>query len=112
MNLSDITKEKVKSFLQGYSRYYYDNIFSLQEYIKEQVYHRLSVCKDSCLITGKCEKCECPTIQKSYADKSCNSEKFPDLMSKQEWEVYKRENNIPDYSSMKNEIDSLISKLK
>lgn len=94
MDHSEITVKKIGSFLQGYSRYYFDNIFSLPGYIKEQVYHRLITCKDTCLVSGECEICKCPTIKKAYANTSCNSSKFPDLMSKQEWEIYAKQNNI------------------
>ena len=111
MNISEITSSQVKSFLQGYSRYYYDNVFGLPEYIKEQVYYRLYTCKDTCLATGVCEKCNCPTIKKSYADKSC-SDKFPDLMSYGGWTKFKKDNNVPDLGDLKKEVDSLISKYK
>jgi hypothetical protein len=107
MKISDITINKVKSFLQGYSKYYYDNIFGLPEYIKEQVYFRLYTCKDTCLVTGECEKCTCPTIQKSYATEAC-SNKFPDLMSYGDWNKFKKTNEIPDLGEIKGQVDDVI----
>jgi hypothetical protein len=109
MNISEITGSKIKSFVQGYSRYYFDNMFGLPEYIKEQVYYRLYICRDTCLISGKCEKCSCPTIKKAYASKSCNLEKFPDLMSNGEWRLFKEKVEIPDLTEIKAEVDKLIS---
>lgn len=109
MKISEITGEKVKSFIQGYSKYYYDNIFGLPEYIKEQVYFRLYTCKNTCLITGHCEVCNCPTIQKSYATKAC-SDKFPDLMSYGEWTKFKETNNVPDLVEIKEQIDKAIAR--
>lgn len=108
MKLSDITIGKVQSFIQGYSRYYYDNIFGMPSWIKEQVFFRLFTCKDSCLITGACKKCTCPTIKKAYATASCNEEEFPDLMPAQEWEDYKKANNITGLNEMREEVEALI----
>jgi len=109
MKISEITLSKVKSFIEGYSKYYYDNIFGMPEYIKEQVYYRLYTCKDTCLVSGECEKCTCPTIKKSYASKSCNEDKFPDLMSYSEWNTFKIDNNVPDLNEIKNQVDEIVS---
>lgn len=111
MKISDITAAKIKSFIEGYTKYYYDHVFGLPEYIKEQVYYRLYTCRDTCLVSGECENCTCPTIKKSYATKSCNKNKFPDLMSYGEWEKFKEENNLPDVSEIKDQVDEVISKL-
>jgi len=109
MNISEITGSKIKSFIQGYSRYYFDNIVGLPEYIKEQVYYRLYTCKDTCLISGKCEICSCPTIKKAYANDSCNKNKFPDLMSNGEWKEFRAQKDFPDLTEIKTEVDKLIS---
>ena len=114
------TPKNIKSFLQGYSRYYYDNIFSLPEHIKQQVAYRLYACKDTCLKrgedghVGRCQVCTCPTIQKAYATASCNLEKFPDLMDKSSWIKFMEEKNITDkITSMQEEINEIInSKIK
>jgi hypothetical protein len=109
MNINEITTGKVKSFLQGYTRYYFDNIFGLPDPIKEQVFFRLFTCKNSCLPQGKCEICKCPTIQRAYSSASCNPEKFPDMLSVQEWEAYKIENNITGLDEMRRQVELLIS---
>jgi len=109
MKISEITGSKIKSFVQGYSRYYFDNMFGLPEYIKEQVYYRLYKCKDTCLISGSCEICNCPTIKKSYATGSCNPAKFPDLMSNGEWSEFKKTNNVPDLTEIKQQVDQAIA---
>lgn len=109
------TPKNVRSFIQGYSRYYYDNIFGLAEHIKQQVIYRLYTCKDSCLKQteedkiGRCEECKCPTIQKAYATKSCNLEKFPDLMDRKSWESFMEEKNIKEnIISMQEEVNNYI----
>lgn len=105
-----ITPKNIKSFFQGYSRYYFDHIFSLPLHIKQQVAYRIYTCKDTCLSgERRCEKCSCPTIQKAYATASCNPEKFPDLMDRTSWIEFMKRNNLTDkISSMQDEIDEII----
>lgn len=101
MKLSQITPSNVKSFVEGYSRVAYDAIIGLPYYTKEQILYRESKC-DSCITTGHpeggpmtCEHCGCGLPGKWFATKSCNGgEKFPDLMGEEEWEQYKKDNDI------------------
>jgi hypothetical protein len=47
---------------------------------------------------NECEYCGCPASKKVYVEKSCNNgERFPDLMTEDEWTEYKKENNIVVY---------------
>lgn len=105
-----ITPKNIKSFFQGYSRYYYDNIFGLAPHIKQQVTYRIWTCRDTCLMgQGKCEVCGCPTIQKAYATKACNPAKFPDLMDKTSWDEFMKTHGITDeIEYMQEEVDRLI----
>jgi hypothetical protein len=105
----EINFSNIKSFIQGYSRYYFEKIHSLPQHIKEQTAFRIHTCKDTCLKDGGvCQKCGCPTIQKSYANKSCNLDLFPDMMSSLEWEKFKLDNDILNISDIQAEVDKLI----
>lgn len=96
MKLEEITLSNIKSFIQGYARFYLDKISLLPTYRKEQVFYRIYTCRDTCIPFGKCEKCNCPAIEKAYATSSCNKSKFTDLLSKEKWEEYKIENFIDE----------------
>lgn len=98
MKLKEILNlNNIKSFIVGNSLYYYDMMIGLPEYYKEQVIYRMDKCKDDCLPNGECIKCGCPTIKKMMNPESCNGgERFPDIMNKEDWEEFKKENNIED----------------
>ena len=86
---------KIHQYIQGNLRWFGDYFNVLPQHLKEQVMFRASICKDSCVLYGKCEKCGCDLPDKFYTDISCNlGEKFPDLMEKEDWEVYKKEHDI------------------
>lgn len=95
MKLSDITLKNIKAFIQGNVRMLGDKWDLVDPHVQEQVAYRGAICKDSCLAKGKCEVCGCSVPGKLYVTKSCNKgSKFPDLMGKEDWEKYKKENNI------------------
>jgi hypothetical protein len=92
--MRDITPNNIKQFLQGNIRWFGDYFNVLPRHLKEQVLWRASICKDDCVPYGKCKYCGCELPGKFYADKSCNEGvRFPDLMEKEDWEKYKKENN-------------------
>lgn len=67
----------------------------LPHHEKEQVLWRMEICKDDCMKDGYCKYCGCDVPGKLYVNDSCNGgERFPDLMTKSEWEQYKQDNNI------------------
>lgn len=94
MKIEQVNLSNIKSFIQGYARTYYDKIFGLPAYTKEQIYFRLYVCKDDCLVASKCKVCQCSAIEKSYSTSSCNLDLFPNLMSEKNWEQYKLDHKI------------------
>lgn len=64
-------------------------------YKQEQVLWRLQICKDDCVKQGECQYCGCPPVKKAYVEESCNGgDRFPDMMNEEDWEKYKKENNI------------------
>jgi len=90
-----ITPNKIFNYLQGNIRLFSEQYNLLPNHLKEQVRYRASICKESCLQYGKCQKCGCDLPGKLYVTESCNrGEKFPDLMNDVEWEVYKKDNDI------------------
>jgi hypothetical protein len=95
MAKKEITLSNIYSFLEGNARYL-KNIFGMfPRYKQEQVLYRLSICKDTCVKNEECEYCGCPPKKKAFVDKSCNKgDKFPDMMEEEDWELFKKENNI------------------
>lgn len=93
--MADITLTNIASFIEGYTKLGYNKIIGLPKHIQEQVAYRNSKCKDDCIPKGECKHCGCDPIGKHFVNSSCNSgERFPDLMGKEEWEEYKKLNNI------------------
>lgn len=96
MKIKDIFDIKnIQSFIEGNGKYIYDNLIGLPQHQKEQVAYRLSICKDDCVVEGKCKYCTCPSEKKIFVNESCNNgERFPDIMNKEEWEEFKIKNGI------------------
>lgn len=90
---AEINLKNIKSFLQGNLRYYVNKVKHYPEHIREQYRYRLYTCKDTCLKTGLCENCGCPTVKKAFASEAC-SDKFPDFMTGHDWSEYKKANKI------------------
>ena len=94
MKIKDIFNlENVKSFIEGNAKYYYEKLQPEPQYIREQRLYRLSICADDCVVDNKCIKCSCPTEKKIFVDKSCNIERFYDIMSEEAWEAFKKHND-------------------
>ena len=90
-----ITLSNISSYIEGNFKYYKNELLDSPEYIKEQVYYRLYICKDDCVKKGKCKHCGCPPYKKSWVKESCNhGELFPNLMDKPSWNQFKLDNNI------------------
>lgn len=95
MKFSDITLKNIKYFIEGNFRLLGSKFNIVDKHIQEQVLYRAAICKDSCIAKGSCEYCGCSTPGKLYVKDSCNKgQKFPDLMEKNEWEKFKKENRI------------------
>lgn len=96
MKLSDITLKNIKAFIEGNTKMLGDRLGLLPKHEQEQVIFRASLCGD-CLETGECRVCGCSVPGKFYVAKSCNDgERFPDLMDKEKWDLYKIENNLSE----------------
>lgn len=90
MSKKKYTVENILSFLEGNIKYNLNKLDLLPQHIQEQVTYRLYQCKDDCLPNEKCIICSCPPDKKAFTKKSCNPERFGDLMSKERWEEFKR----------------------
>jgi hypothetical protein len=87
-----ITIKNIKQFVEGNSMLLGDRLGLVDSHIKEQVEYRASICYESCFKgnQGRCEECGCKVPGKWYVKESCNDgKKFPDLMSKEDWELFK-----------------------
>jgi hypothetical protein len=89
-----ITLSNIKSFIEGNTQLLLEEFKLQPEHIKEQIVYRRLICKDDCAINNACIKCGCDFKGKTSVSKSCNPERFPDLMSAKDWEEYKKENKI------------------
>jgi hypothetical protein len=101
--MQKITTKKVLQFLEGNIKMLGDKFNLLKNHEKEQVLWRLELCKNDCVVEGKCKYCGCSVPGKLYVKKSCNEGIiFPDMMDEWEWQEWKRINNI----DIKNENNS------
>lgn len=89
LNLKNIT-----SFIEGNGKYFLDKLSPEPQYLKEQRIYRLSKCNEDCLVTGKCVICKCPPHKKVFVNESCNPDRFPDIMNEENWDKFKKENNL------------------
>jgi len=97
MKLSQINLSNIKGFLQGHYRMFKEEFGILEVHIGEQFDYRLGIMSEECIKNGECP-CECPFPAKQIEDRSCEKECYPDMMSKEDWESFKKENNITKQS--------------
>ena len=84
----------VKNFITGNMRQALDKVGIISPHIKEQVEYRLALCKDDCQVKGACKNCGCTLPGRAFSTPSCNTERFPDLMTEEDWISYKVSNDI------------------
>ena len=89
-----LNSSNIKSFIKGNYYYLIDRFNGYPKHKKEQVLYRLAICRKDCVPTGQCIICDCPPKKKAFVNKSCNPDRFPDMMEKEEWEQFKKENKI------------------
>ena len=90
-----INLTNIKSFIEGYSKYFYDKLIGLPIHIQEQVEYRHRLCAKDCIPQKGCIHCGCDPIGKHFVVESCNEGKrFPDLMGKEDWKKFKKENDV------------------
>lgn len=87
-----ITLNNIYNFLEGNARMFTDK-FQVA-HIKEQIAYRMLLCSDDCAKQNKCIKCGCEYPARVYSSQSCNKDRFPDMVSRLEWEEFKKLKNI------------------
>jgi hypothetical protein len=93
-NKSKINLKNIKSFLEGNLQLGLEELGLQPLHIQEQIAYRRLICKDDCAVNNACIKCGCDFKGKTSVKESCNQDRFPDLMSKVEWEQFKQQNDI------------------
>ena len=87
-----ITFQNIVNFIEGNSRLFTKNI--QPRHIQEQISYRMLLCSNDCAKEGHCIKCGCDYPGRVYTSESCNLDRFPNLMSRIEWEEFKLTNQI------------------
>lgn len=85
-----INLKNIKGYLQAHYRQVLDDMGFLEKHVYEQWVYRIGVMDESCLINGMCP-CECEVPAKQLEDRSCENHCYKNMLSKEEWEEYKRE---------------------
>ena len=88
----EITLNNIYNFIEGNTRLFTKSI--QPEHIKQQIAYRMWLCKDDCAKEGHCIKCGCDYPGRVYTTESCNTDRFPDFMSRIDWEEFKKDKNI------------------
>lgn len=92
--LSGLLQRKVKLkdiwyYIQGNIRYriYYSpsSKLLLRKYIREQIDFRILYMNPVCYNNGECVKCGCATTKLQMANKKCDGNCYPPMLSRKEW---------------------------
>lgn len=90
----EITLSNIRSYLEGNGQRILEELKLQPKHIQEQIAYRRLLCKNDCAVQNKCIKCGCDFKGKTSVQQSCNPNRFPDLMSKNDWTKFKKDNNI------------------
>ena len=88
----EITLYNIYNFIEGNTRLFTKSI--QPDHIKQQIAYRMLLCSKDCAITKQCIKCGCDYPGRVYTTESCNTDRFPDFMSRIDWEEFKKDKNI------------------
>lgn len=89
----EINSKNIKNFIEGKTNQVLSSLDLKPESFIEQIRYRKSLCSD-CLEVGQCKHCGCSLPGRFYTTESCNKgERFPDIMSDQEWSEFKKQIN-------------------
>lgn len=90
-----ITLNNIYNYVTGNANMIFEKVGLVSDQFKEQIAYRSLKCKDDCVVLGKCIHCGCSLPGRFFTSKSCNNgDIFPDIMSDDEWDNYKKENDI------------------
>lgn len=88
----EITLSNIYNFIEGNIRLRTKSI--QPQHIKEQIAYRLLKCSNDCAKKGECIVCGCDFPDRAYSSQSCNLDRFPNFLSRLEWEEFKKDNNV------------------
>lgn len=87
-----INIQNIKNYLEGRANQALSSLNMKPDSFMEQIAYRKSKCVD-CLEAGKCPYCGCQVPGRLYTETSCNKgERFPDIMTDEEWILFKQNN--------------------
>lgn len=87
-----ITAQNIYNFIEGNTRLFTKSI--QPQHIQEQISYRMIICSKDCMIKKECIKCGCDVPARLYTSESCNLDRFPNFLSRIEWEEFKLKNQI------------------
>lgn len=89
-----LTPSNIKGYFQGLSRMYdYTHNKNLKVFQEEQFYYRMFKMDQSCINNKMCP-CQCEVPAKQFEDRACEKNCYPAMMSLDEWEAFKKSNNL------------------
>lgn len=101
-NPAKITPRNVLAVLQAWKRKYQKEWFGfeLPPHLQEQIIWRrteVMIKSPLCWKQGQCVECGCEILGKTMEDRGCSNKEnpcYPEMMSKENWETYKKINEI------------------
>jgi hypothetical protein len=89
--MKKINLENSIAYIQGNIRYklYYNHWLSwlIPDYIHKQIDIRINSMNRKCYSTGSCILCGCQTTHLQMANKSCEGNCYPKMLSRKQWKV-------------------------
>lgn len=89
--MKKVTLKNIKAYIQGNLRYrlFYSRLQHwLPEHILQQIEYRLETMNPSCYSSGSCVKCGCSTTALQMANKSCDGNCYPPMMTERQFLHY------------------------
>jgi hypothetical protein len=92
-----ISIKNIIAYIQGNIRYklwYSKYKFLIPLHIREQIEMRIASMNVECYNQGSCVKCGCQTTHLQMANKACNGNCYPKMLSKNKWSFIKKNNTM------------------
>ena len=98
-NPAKVTLRNILAVLQAFFRKKRRSMGGLDipSYMYEQIIWRriqVSILSEECMASGHCVECGCEILGKTMEDRKCESGCYPEMMSREVWNKYKKDNNI------------------
>jgi len=89
-----LTLQNIKNYIEGNTNMFLTQFGDKPQYFKEQISYRMLLCSNDCALKGECIVCGCKYPGRLYTIKSCNPNRFPDIMNEEDWIKFKLNNGI------------------